>query len=91
MHHAGGAAALVQKPPHVGFQRGGRRHPLRPQRAKFSCRSIKDLVHFVQGRRGGISPRQPTGLIFYAQSPKLGKWSHLLAHPFSVPIVKYLV
>ena len=37
------------------------------------------------------SPRQPTGWILYAQSPKLGKRSHLHAHPFSVPIVKYLV
>ena len=47
---------------------------------------IKILSTLYKG--GGISPRQPTGWIFYVQSPKLGKWSLLLAHLFYIPIVK---
>ena len=75
----GGAATAIQGPPLVGFQRGGRCHPVRSQGAGFRRHSNKDLIFFVQGRRRGIPLCQPTGRILYVQSSKLDKRTLSLA------------
>ena len=51
--HGPALGALV---PYVGFQRGRRHHPSRPQRAELGRRSGEDPVRLVQGGGGGLPP-----------------------------------
>ena len=52
---------------------------------------IKTLSALYKGEEEEFLRVNPHGGFFYVQSPKLGKWTLLLAHPFYIPIVKYSV